>query len=99
VRLKDDDDDDGSIIDMLTIAAQHLAEACPSLRLISFCVDKIGICAQYAPLADHTEDMEPLDKPSDELDGKPIRFWLPPKEIEVLPERYQGHCATTHWTE
>jgi hypothetical protein len=77
----------------LTVAARLLAAACPSLRLITFCMEGYGICLQYAPLADDIEEMEPLDEVSDELDGKPIRFWLPPQEMEVVPGRHRGYCA------
>jgi hypothetical protein len=92
VYLKDDDE---SFIDTLTIAAQHLARACPSLRLITFCDATAlgGINAQFDPLADDIEYMAPLDERSDELDGKPIRFWLPPPEINVGLERHWRQCT------
>jgi hypothetical protein len=81
-------------IDRITEAARGLAQACPSLRLMSFCVFRHGVYAQYAPLTGCTKPLEPLDKPSDELDGRPIRFWLSAEETEVASQQFND-CSWT----
>jgi hypothetical protein len=87
------DQADGMSVDNLTKAAKELARACPSLRLISFCVEFRGIYAQYAPQDSQNEYMEPVSEFIEELDGRPIRFWLPSEEPHVAAERYQGCCS------
>jgi hypothetical protein len=83
----------GMSVSNLTKAAQELARACPSLRLISFSAKYLGIYAQYAPRSGQNEHMEPVSEPIEELDGRPIRFWLSSEEEQVAAERYHGCCS------
>jgi hypothetical protein len=76
----------------LTHAARGLARACPSLRLITFCTDH-SVDTQYSPRTHEVEHMVPLTEVADALDGRRIRFWLPPNEMLLEGERYHGPCT------
>jgi hypothetical protein len=82
-----------TILRSLTSAARSLAQACPSLRLITFCAtDTDNVFAQFAPREYRVGKMRPLVKRIDELDGEPIRFW--PHEEAMRPAgAYQGNCS------
>jgi hypothetical protein len=70
--------------DNLAEAVKSLAQACPSLRLVSF---SNRILALYGTFASFSKPMDDLDKPSYD-DGKHIRFWLPAEEIKAESSQF-----------
>jgi hypothetical protein len=82
--------------EVLAEAADQIAHACPSLKLITFWDPWGDSHLQFYVARNGTGVVQVRPRyPQGELDGTPIRFWMPPVEEDVWSTHQNSLCSKT----